>query len=692
MRFNKADHAAAVHTRAMWDRARAQRTRALQGPMHRWVSALWRLVDLPSDTEDEAMHKRFFLALSMGVVGISLVVVVVAALHYTEYIYSIIRMTALGFPLFVGVGMIGYITFTKGAPQRLIFIVATLSVAYFIFLDFYMSGTMRGSTWPLFLLLLDALLVFHVPVALTYAVISAGLLWLLCINMLFVVAPSIFSARSVEGNLKIPKVCDCADPPCAIPLSDTVVTFSLQVLMFVGNYHFTRHFAQEVRRGEEQMRSSIEMTQRVAVFLSRFDLDAARWHLSSSDATCTMPEQLRESLHDICENMRAYRPYLPAACFLRTRPDGSSGDDEDPDDDEDDPQRDELHASRSHGPSSSVAWSTSSVEVRSRRLKKQQGLSVASLAPTDYTSVSSMGDNPAQAGAAEAAGETIVVPSLLHTSLTSSPSPRHLRSARVTLAVTNLHNSLEAMESGEYELSFPRTLNLTISVFHSRHGVIDSLVGDRILASWNASCVCARHSCRAVAAAKFFAAEEACPCNVALVTGKALCGDIGCFQMRRFAVLGTKPLMLTVLERLGRRLGLDIVCDGACQADACSEHDIRLFPLTATLVKCSPARTVTVASMSVWEVPRVPVPHAHESFPSEEAQEEWMYVLDTHTLATTVTRGVEAFLSGASRAEAERVVAAAPFDSEEQRTAGLRELVRLLDNRYASVEPHTVLV
>ena len=58
----------------------------------------------------------------------------------------------------------------------------------------------------------------------------------------------------------------------------------------------------------------------------------------------------------------------------------------------------------------------------------------------------------------------------------------------------------------------------------------------------------------------------------AMATGNVLRGDMGCEVMRRFSMVGALVRDVQGMERAGRMLGCDVLCNRLCFSDAECEH------------------------------------------------------------------------------------------------------------------------
>ena len=113
----------------------------------------------------------------------------------------------------------------------------------------------------------------------------------------------------------------------------------------------------------------------------------------------------------------------------------------------------------------------------------------------------------------------------------------------------------------------------------SYRGMVDVFIGDRVHCSFNTSRQCANHATSALhAATMLLQGLKLSQVNIGVATGKVLRGDMGCEVMRRFSMVGTLVRDVHGMERAGRILGCDVLCNRMCFSDAECEHEMRLIP------------------------------------------------------------------------------------------------------------------
>ena len=75
---------------------------------------------------------------------------------------------------------------------------------------------------------------------------------------------------------------------------------------------------------------------------------------------------------------------------------------------------------------------------------------------------------------------------------------------------------------------------------------------------------------------------------------------MGCDVMRRFSMVGTLVRDVHGMERAGRMLGCDVVCNRMCFSDAECEHNLRLLPCKVEVARdCEPEVVAELVSKEV---------------------------------------------------------------------------------------------
>ena len=196
--------------------------------------------------------------------------------------------------------------------------------------------------------------------------------------------------------------------------------------------------------------------------------------------------------------------------------------------------------------------------------------------------------------------------------------PLGLSSVKATLLTLNVKDTLHLLEKDSTSFSsfFTTLLLKTLQATETRRGMVDVFIGDRIHCSFNASKQCATHATSALHAASLLLKGASSFCekvNAGVATGKVLRGDMGCEVMRRFSMVGELVRDVNGLERVGRMLGCDVVCNRMCFSDAECEHQLRLLPCKVEVASGCEAQVVAEVMAQLSD--------------AEEAVDEWMYMI-----------------------------------------------------------------
>ena len=191
---------------------------------------------------------------------------------------------------------------------------------------FYVLGLLLGDLyfrafgrlmWPILVLTVDYLLVMQVPTR-----YSAGLVCLTCCWLLLMFLEGEFrfglfdlpgtSPQSGEHGRReyYEKQLDCETLPCAAGQSGT---FGVAISVFIIDFVATRGFARDILKEQATMQRTINVVQEIASLLAKYDVEGVAEMLKVQRDE--LPEEMHATLQRMEENLRKYRPYLPAALF-----------------------------------------------------------------------------------------------------------------------------------------------------------------------------------------------------------------------------------------------------------------------------------------------------------------------------------------------------------------------------------------
>ena len=395
------------------------------------------------------------------------------------------------------------------------------------------SRSIENFTWPMLILLVDLLLVMEVPSRHSAWFVGATVVWLLLMACEESFRFGLFDLPGLpphEGeHSRRAAVIEKADCEFLPCKIPFPPHGSLSSLaVFLTDFFVTRRFAHNVLKEQESMRRTISVVQEIASLLAGYDVEQVAEMLDVHGGD--LPEGMTAALWRLEKNLRMYKAYLPKTCL---------------------PFQDEVEKvdSESEGGDLTETTDTSTESSHSR---------------------------------------SVIMPVCL---------PLGLSSVKTTLLTLNVKDTLHLLEkdSATYSSFFTTLLLKTLQATETRCGMVDVFIGDRIHCSFNASKQCATHATSALHAASLLLKGASSFCekvNAGVATGKVLRGDMGCEVMRRFSMVGELVRDVNGLERVGRMLGCDVVCNRMCFSDAECEHQLRLLPCKVEVASGCEAQVV----------------------------------------------------------------------------------------------------
>ena len=217
--------------------------------------------------------------------------------------------------------------------------------------------------------------------------------------------------------------------------------------------------------------------------------------------------------------------------------------------------------------------------------------------------------------------------------------PLVLTSVKATLLTVNIKDTLRLVEqdSAHFSSFFTTLLLKTLKATESHRGMVDVFVGDRVHCSFNTSRQCANHATSALHTATMLfrglKLSQLSQVNIGVATGKVLRGDMGCEVMRRFSMVGTLVRDVHGMERAGRILGCDVLCNRMCFSEAECEHEMRLIPCKVEVSATSDTPEVVAELLPGTEPVGIPT-------------EEWMYQIGKNSAWENYNTTVRKYLKG----------------------------------------------
>eukprot|EP01063_Lacrimia_lanifica_P020588 TRINITY_DN2788_c0_g1_i1.p2 TRINITY_DN2788_c0_g1~~TRINITY_DN2788_c0_g1_i1.p2 ORF type:complete len:1268 (+),score=428.35 TRINITY_DN2788_c0_g1_i1:116-3919(+) len=158
--------------------------------------------------------------------------------------------------------------------------------------------------WVLAILLQNALLVSDPGAGLSWTLFALVMLWTVVRTVEDAVRFGLYSDIPFNDN-KPPR--EAEGWGWGLPM------MVLRVGVLAMDHALTRRFAYGMRRERERLQLAVRVGEKVATALVNFDLELAEELVSSSSDVA-----MREPFLRLLENLRLYRPYLPAAVFSTT--------------------------------------------------------------------------------------------------------------------------------------------------------------------------------------------------------------------------------------------------------------------------------------------------------------------------------------------------------------------------------------
>ena len=172
--------------------------------------------------------------------------------------------------------------------------------------------------WHLLVLIIDVMLVMQVPTQYSLGLVCFVLTWLVVLGVeesfrfgLYYI-PGLAEQEGKYGRLYyLERRIGCETLPCPIPFPSNRLCTAVSV--FSIDFIVTRGFAREVLKEQTSMERTINTVQEIASLLARYDVEKVAELLKAHEGD--LPEGMTDALRGLEENLRKYRPYLPAALF-----------------------------------------------------------------------------------------------------------------------------------------------------------------------------------------------------------------------------------------------------------------------------------------------------------------------------------------------------------------------------------------
>eukprot|EP01062_Namystynia_karyoxenos_P020605 TRINITY_DN177_c0_g2_i1.p1 TRINITY_DN177_c0_g2~~TRINITY_DN177_c0_g2_i1.p1 ORF type:complete len:669 (+),score=157.99 TRINITY_DN177_c0_g2_i1:83-2008(+) len=561
--------------------------------MQRCCQAIVRRTLSDSDTAEERNRKEIWVPLVSALLPLAIFFHVLVFENYTQAREFGVAIAIVG----MGIGLLWPLC-TKTLPLHFVGIDATMMALCVVLMDASNAAALASfRPWTLIVLIMDVFLALHVPVGYQRVSLYALCLWLVVSHLENAERLGLYDIEGfTNANGKIADLCQCADPPCGLGLTELFQALPSMATL-LGDYFATRGFAEGLRAEQVKVLAAVEVAEQVATSLAGFDLEVATDVL---DEAAELPPRLSGGFRRLLGNLASYRPYLPESCFQDAEEGAQAAQSM-----EDDRQQTcgtaaessvfERNSTNSSNVTRTVTGGSAGTDASVRSPRRRSSFVDAVLARTAH-----------------------------------APQTR-----RVTLLARNASGFLSAQLSagavGAWLSQQVQRFQVTIK---AQGGMTDHLSGDHFTAVFGAvklqgtQCTSATRAAavlsrqegmrastaptspRAAASARF---PAALPQTAAVCTGSALCGDFGSATSQRFMVIGGVASFVAAAERAAAAWRVGTLIDSVVHADAQQNWNCRVrkyvhFP------------KLTPKPIGLWEV----LTDRLQDGPADE----WMYELD----------------------------------------------------------------
>ena len=178
--------------------------------------------------------------------------------------------------------------------------------------------------WAPLVIVVDFLLVMQVETRYSVALVACTVVWLVTMAAEEQFRFGLFDIPGLppqEGEYgrrdTLQARVECEKLPCS---KNAVAPLLTGLLVFVIDFIATRGFARAILKEQEAMQRTIATVQDIASLLAGYDVEGVARMLEAQETL--LPEEMRATLQTLEENLRKYRPYLPAALFEEDEVDG----------------------------------------------------------------------------------------------------------------------------------------------------------------------------------------------------------------------------------------------------------------------------------------------------------------------------------------------------------------------------------
>ena len=192
--------------------------------------------------------------------------------------------------------------------------------------DVYFRAEDRQTTWPIYVVLIDIVLVLRLGQRFAACIVTTVVVWMMVIYSERTQRFGLFDIPLLESQANrrefISSTLDCDNLPCPTSGWTPLVSELMGISVFLADFIATRGFAQQVEKEQTSMANTIQMVQEIATLLSCYDVAAVTDILDQTETD--LPHEMFHALKRIEQNLRVYKPYLPAALFEEMQENNSS--------------------------------------------------------------------------------------------------------------------------------------------------------------------------------------------------------------------------------------------------------------------------------------------------------------------------------------------------------------------------------
>ena len=282
-----------------------------------WLESV---LSLDGTLDKNERKKRTLFLLFMSVSSVFFLVYM-ALFIYVSYSTELrgIAMGALFIEIVVTIYVMIQVFCKRPLVERLVLWIG-LSLSLTVFCIDLTARSISQTSWPALVLVVDFFLVMQVNDRIVSILVVTTICYLVVMAFEDVFRFGIFDLPGLipqEGALgrkeHLRRMTDCSTPPCAVPANLAAENLLSSVVVFVLDFIATRGFARTLLKEQAAMERTISVVQEIASLLAKYDVEGVAEMLKVQRDE--LPEEMHATLRRMEENLRKYRPYLPAALF-----------------------------------------------------------------------------------------------------------------------------------------------------------------------------------------------------------------------------------------------------------------------------------------------------------------------------------------------------------------------------------------